>query len=109
MKKSTTIMPSTQKILQEMGQQIRAARLRRKISVRLLCERASISRSTLWAIENGVATVSIGAYAAALHGLNFLDRDLLLVAKDDQLGRTLQDLDLPQRIRERKKTDGART
>ena len=103
MKKTTIVMPSTQKILKEMGEQIRAARLRRRISVQLLCERASISRSTLWAIENGVPTVSIGAYAAALHGLNYMDRDLLLVAKDDELARLLQDLALPKRIRERKK------
>ena len=31
-----------------------------------------------------------------------MDKDLLLVAKDDEFGRKLQDLDLPVRIRVRK-------
>ena len=46
-----------------------------------------------------ISTVSIGAYAAALHALNNMDRDLLLVAKDDELARKLQDLGLPVRKR----------
>lgn len=36
---------------------------------------------------------------AVLHALNYMDKDLLLVAKDDDLGRKLQDLDLPVRKR----------
>jgi len=70
------------------------ARLRRKISAELVAERAGISRATLWAVEKGSPSVSIGTYAAILHSLNGMDKDLLLVAKDDELGRKLQDLDL---------------
>jgi transcriptional regulator with XRE-family HTH domain len=82
-----------------MGEQIKLARLRRRLSVSLVAERAGISRATLWSIEKGSPSVSIGAYAAVLHALNNMDPDLLLVAKDDELGRKLQDLDLPVRAR----------
>ena len=96
-------MPKTREILEQMGEQIRLARLRRKLSAQLVAERAGISRQTLTAIEKGTPTVTIGAYAAVLHALNNLDNDFLLVAKDDELGRKLQDLDLPARKRAPKK------
>lgn len=87
-------LPSTDKILKQMGEQIKQARLRRHISATLAAERADISRSTLWKVENGDASVSIGIYAAVLHSINGMDRDLLLIAKDDELGRKLQDIEL---------------
>ena len=98
-KRTTVIMPSTQRILSQMGEQIKLARLRRQIAADLVAERAGISRTTLYQVEKGASTVSMGTYAAVLHALNGLDRDLLLIAKDDDLGRKLQDLRLPQRIR----------
>ena len=70
------------------------ARLRRRIPAELAAERAGISRSALWAVENGSPSVALGIYAAALHALSGMDKDLLLVAKDDELGRKLQDLEL---------------
>jgi len=82
-----------------MGEQIKMARLRRKISAKLAAERAGISRATLWAVEKGASSVSIGIYAAVLHSLNGMDSDLLLIAKDDELGRKLQDLELTTRKR----------
>ncbi len=102
-KKSAVIMPQTREILTQMGEQIRLARLRRKLTLELVAERAGISHATLVSIEKGVPTVSIGAYAAVLHALNNMDSDLLLVAKDDELGRKLQDLTLPTRKRAPKK------
>ena len=92
--KSTIIMPETQKILNQMGEQIKLARLRRKLSTKLVAERAGISRSTLWAIERGASSVAIGSYAAVLHALGKMESDFLLVAKDDVLRRKLQDLEL---------------
>ncbi len=85
------------------GEQIRLARLRRKLSLELGAERAGISRATLISIEKGTPTVSIGSYAAVLHALNNMDSDLLLIAKDDEFGRKLQDLALPTRRRVPKK------
>ncbi len=102
-KKSAIIMPGTRQILEQMGEQIKLARLRRKLSSELVAERAGISRQTLNSIERGASTVAIGSYAAVLHALNNMDSDLLLIAKDDELGRKLQDLELPTRKRAPKK------
>ena len=98
-KKSVVLMPQTQEILDTMGEQIKMARLRRRISAELVAERAGISRATLWSVEKGSPSVAIGIYAAVLHSLNNMDNDLLLIAKDDELGRKLQDLALPVRKR----------
>ena len=102
-KKATILLPQTQEILNQMGEQIRLARLRRHLSAELVAERAGISRMTLSNIEKGSPSVAIGSYAAVLHALNGMDKDLLLVAKDDEFGRKLQDLELPTRRRAPKK------
>lgn len=104
-RKTTTIMPKTQSILTQMGEQIRLARLRRHLTAELVAERAGISRVTLSNIEKGSPSVAIGSYAAVLHALNGMDKDLLLVAGDDELGRKLQDLELPARRRAPRKGD----
>lgn len=98
-KKQVAVMPDTQKVLETMGEQIKLARLRRNLATELVAERAGISRATLWAVEKGSPTVAIGTYAAVLHALGGMDRDFELVAKDDEFGRKLQDLNLPTRQR----------
>ena len=102
--KSVVVMPKTKEILATMGEQIKLARLRRKLSAELVAERAGISRASLWSVEKGSPTVAIGIYAAVLHALNNMDADLLLIAKDDELGRKLQDLDLQPKKRAPKKS-----
>lgn len=93
-KASYNILPPTEEILTTMGEQIKLARLRRNLSTELVAERAGISRASLWKVEKGDPSVAMGIYAAVLHALNNMDRDLLMVAKDDVLGRELQDLNL---------------
>ncbi len=88
------ILPPTVGILETMGEQIKLARLRRGLTAELAAERAGISRATLWKVEKGNPAVAMGIYAAVLHALNGMDKDLLLVAKDDEMGRRMQDLDL---------------
>ena len=102
-KKAAVVMPKTQEILVIMGEQIKMARLRRKLSAKLVAQRAGISRTTLCEVEKGSPSVSLGIYAAVLHSLNGMDKDLLLIAKDDELGRKLQDLELSVRKRAPKK------
>ena len=102
-KRGVTVSPKTSDILEQMGEQIKLARLRRRLSAELVAERAGISRATLWNVEKGSPSVAIGIYAAVLHALGNMDSDFLLVAKDDELGRTLQDLELPVRRRAPKK------
>ena len=77
-----------------MGEQIKLARLRRSLPAELVAERAGISRASLWKVEKGDPSVAMGIYASVLHALNNMDKDLLLVAKDDEMGRQLQDLNL---------------
>lgn len=102
-KRGVTVSPKTAEILEQMGEQIKLARLRRRLSTGLVAERAGISRATLWNVEKGSPSVAIGIYAAVLHALGNMDSDFLLVAKDDEFGRTLQDLELPVRRRAPKK------
>lgn len=82
-----------------MGEQIKLARLRRNLTAELVAQRAGISRASLWKVENGDPSVAMGIYAAVLHALGGMDSDLLLVAKDDELGRKMQDLNLLTRKR----------
>jgi len=89
-KRKIVILPKTKRILTEMGENIKLARLRRKLSSEQVAERANISRPTLLAIEKGSPAVSIGSYLLVLQVLG-LEKDFLLVAKDDELGRKLQD------------------
>ena len=92
--RKAVIMPKTQEMLSILGEQIKLARLRRHISVNIAAERAGVSRVTVWRVEKGDPGVAIGIYANVLHALNGLDKDLLLVARDDALGRDIQDIDL---------------
>lgn len=97
-RKKNTYFPALQRLLAEMGDNIKLARLRRKFSAAIVSERAGISRNTLRAIERGDAKVTFGAYANVLFVLG-LDKDLKLIAHDDELGRKLQDAGLPTKAR----------
>lgn len=88
--KKILLVPKTIRILETVGGQIRLARLRRKLSVALVAERAGVSRQTVWKVEKGSASVAIGIYAKVLAAIG-LQEDLLLIAKDDELGHILQD------------------
>jgi len=104
-KASYNIVPGTEDILKTMGEQIKLARLRRDLSAELVAERAGISRASLWKVESGNPSVAIGIYAAVLHALGNMDKDLALVAKDDAMGRQMQDLDLLMRKRASRRRD----
>ena len=93
-RKAPTLLPSTRRILEETGEQIRMARLRRRLSVDLVAERAGITRASVWAVEKGSPSVSMGIYANVLLAIG-REKDLLTIARDDELGRRLQDLNLP--------------
>lgn len=97
-KKSVLLFPKTAQMLTILGEHIRLARLRRKVSSALQAERAGISHSTLTAIEKGAPSVAMGSYVQVLVTLR-LEKDILKVAADDELGRKLQDLGLPVRRR----------
>jgi transcriptional regulator with XRE-family HTH domain len=95
---SAVLLPAQQYTFTTLGEQTRLARLRRELSASQIAERAGISRTTLYKMENGDPGVTIGAWVKVLYALN-LERDLLNVALDDELGRTLQDASLTTRKR----------
>jgi len=84
------------------GEQIKLARLRRNLSIAQVAERATCSPLTVSRIEKGAPTVAIGIYLRVLYALQ-LDEDILLIAKEDRLGKSLQDLTLKSRERASKK------
>jgi transcriptional regulator with XRE-family HTH domain len=97
-RKSTRPLPKVRRTLLQLGENIRLARLRRGFSAALVAERAGMSRNTLRAIEKGEPGVTLGSYANVLHSLG-LHGDLGAVARDDELGRKLQDAGLEVRKR----------
>ncbi|MBF8263869.1 MAG: hypothetical protein HW387_1534 [Parachlamydiales bacterium] len=96
---SNTPFP-VKRALKKLGQDLRDARKRRRIPMRLAAERASISRTTLSKIENGDEGVSLGAYAKLLFVLGMISRLADIAdAKFDELGLGLEADSLPKRIR----------
>ncbi len=88
--------------MQIVGEQIKLARLRRNLTIAQVAERATCSPLTINRIEKGASTVAIGIYLRVLYALQ-LDDDILWLAKEDKLGRSLQDLNLINRQRASKK------
>lgn len=95
---SVTLFPKVEARLKIMGENLRLARLRRRISSLQLAQRAGISRPTLSKLENGDPGVSLASFASVLFCLG-LDSDLESVALDDALGRRLMDAGLSLRKR----------
>ena len=104
-RKAVVLLPQMDRILSSLGENIKLARLRRRLSAEIVAERAGISRATLTKVEKGSSSVAMGIYASVLFALG-LEKDLMKVASDDVLGRKLQVLDLivhkraPKRIKE---------
>jgi len=96
--KPSPLYPRSAAELRTLGTRLRDARLRRRFSMTTVCVRADISRPTLYKIESGDPAVTMGSYVQVLRVLG-LERDIALIAKDDVLGRSLQDEALPPRRR----------
>ena len=84
------------------GEQIRLARLRRNLSVAQVADRATCSPITVARVERGAPTVAMGIYVRVLYALQ-LEDDVLCLAREDRMGRALQDLALKPRERASKK------
>ncbi len=88
--KAVSINDDLKMKLKTVGENIKLARLRRSIGAAELSGRAEISRKTLWKIENGDPSVAIGFYVKILDELG-LSGDIVTVAKEDKVGRLIQD------------------
>lgn len=91
--KKIVLFPKYQKMMEQVGENIKLARKRRKLTTVQISERAGINRRTLYEIEKGNPKVAIGSYFNVLVALGLQD-DFLKLASDDEFGRKLQDLDL---------------
>lgn len=80
-------------MLAALGERLRLARRRRKLSSVTVADRAGVSRTTLYKAEAGDGAVTLGTYLRVMAALG-LERDFELLANDDKLGRKLQDLQL---------------
>lgn len=94
--KAPTNFPSEQRQLRALGDRLRLARKRRRLPMQAVAARAGISRQTLYNVENGDSSVTLGTYVRVLAVLG-LDQDLGRLASDDPLGRRLQDQSLESR------------
>ena len=97
-RKTVILEPNTEEKLKKMGQRIKKARLRRNISAEMISKQAGIDESTFYAIEHGVSTVSLGAYAAVLSILG-LNNDLDSIAVDEEAKKQLYEQNLVKRKR----------
>ena len=86
--------------LRKLGQDIRDARKRRRISTSLMAERMGVTRVTLSRIEKGDPKVNMGAYAMAIMVLGKIeDLEMMIDRTKDPLGLNMLEESLPQRIR----------
>lgn len=91
--KNAHLLPAEKRILALLGENIRLARMRRKLTMQMISERANITRTTLWSLEKGESNVSLTTLIRVLTVLGMAD-ELAELGKDDSLGRKLQDIDL---------------
>lgn len=99
--RAAVVFPKNRRVLEQLGENIKLACKRRGYTQVLISERTGLSRLTIRKIEKGDPTVSIGHYLAVL-GVLGLVSDLASVARDDELGRKLQDISLMSKREKRK-------
>ncbi len=91
--KPPIVFPQEQRLLSAFGERLRLARLRRKLSMVTVAQRAGVSRTSLYNAEAGDPGATLGTYLRILAVLG-LETDIQALAADDKVGRKLQDLAL---------------
>jgi transcriptional regulator with XRE-family HTH domain len=95
-RKPPTVFPLEQRLLSQLGERLKLARMRRKQSNAVVAQRAGISRTSLYKVETGNPGATLGTYLRVLAVLG-LEGDINALAADDKVGRKLQDLALEPR------------
>ena len=91
--KQPVVFPQEQRLLSQLGERLKLARMRRKLSNAVVAQRAGISRTSLYKVEAGDPGATMGTYLRVMAVLG-LEGDLNGLAADDKVGRKLQDLAL---------------
>ncbi|MEO6797908.1 MAG: helix-turn-helix transcriptional regulator [Candidatus Dormibacter sp.] len=101
------LFPDSQRRAEGLGERLRLARLRRRISLSELAARVGATRITLARLERGDLSSSLGLLVRLLDVLG-LGADLDQLARDDELGQRLQDVRLrrPRRSPARRRAGG---
>lgn len=93
---------STARAIRKLGSDLRDARLRRRLSMQVVADRARTTRATLTRIERGDPAVAIGLYGSVLNVLGLLDGlSMLADVATDRVGVELEASRLPHRTRKR--------
>lgn len=104
MKRTAVIPIPVNKALKTLGQSIKEARIKRRLTLELVAERAGISFLTLRNVEKGAPTVSMGIYAKVLFVLGLVDNLYEIANPDkDEVGKVLESESLPKRVRYKNK------
>lgn len=90
---TSPLLPGTERLVSDLGERLRLARKRRKLTALQVAERAGMAPMTLRAVEQGSPGATLGAYLAVMQVLG-LQADLSKVAAEDVLGRAIQDASL---------------
>jgi transcriptional regulator with XRE-family HTH domain len=102
-KRARPVFPRAQRQSIALGNRLRDARLRRRMAATAMAERAGISRDTLHRLEKGDVSISLASFLRVLQVLG-LAEDIDRLARDDELGRKLQDINQPGPRRRRRAT-----
>jgi len=103
MKKTSTIPIPVNKALKKLGADLKEARIKRRLTMALVEERAGITHITLSKVEKGDAGVSMGIYAKVMFVLGLIDNIYNLAEPDnDTVGKVYDKENLPKRVRYKK-------
>ncbi len=103
MKKTSAIPIPVNKALKKLGADLKEARIKRRLTMALVEERAGITHITLTKVEKGDAGVSMGIYAKVMFVLGLIDNIYNLAEPDnDTVGKVYDKENLPKRVRYKK-------
>lgn len=89
-KRTVPIFPRSEQQLEALGERLRLARQRRRLTQAVVAARIGISKQTLAKLESGNSATSLATLVRLL-GVLGLSTDIDHLAADDELGRRLQD------------------